>query len=110
MSEPLFRCAATTQSGSHTPCPPSSVHLCQFLAPESPLVPLDSHHSRPEDYISTYEPHKTPEVYSAALLAREKELADKFRDGRPYGSVLSRPWACKIDPKGLNAWLIWQAR
>lgn len=90
-----------------TRCYSFTVHLCQFLKPNSPLMPLPWPHAVNSDFVSIISPSTTPNIYPPPLMTLEDNLSKSLRDGRPYGSEHSRPWVCKIDQGGLDAWLVW---
>lgn len=84
-----------------------TVHLCQFLSPAAPLIPLPWPHAKNEDFVTVVSPSTTPNLYPQRLIKLEDELAQTTRGGRPFGSEHSRPWICKVDQGGLDFWVVW---
>ena len=88
-------------------CFPRTVHLCQFLTPNSPLVPLAWPYDGTPDGVRTFvdiHPLTSP-AYPAALRDLEHDLAAKHRDGKPFATDTYRPWVCRIEE--FDAVLVW---
>lgn len=84
-----------------------AVHMCQFLTPSSPLVPLAWPYEGTPDGVRTFvdiHPLSSP-AYPPALRDLEIELAAKYRDGHPFATDTYRPWVCHI--KEFDAAIVW---
>lgn len=81
------------------------LHLCQFLAPQSPLVPLAWPHADVNSFV-TIHPLTSP-AYPSALRDLEEELVAKHRGGNPFSTPTYRPWTvsrvCSRSPGFLSS-------
>ncbi|KAL7416537.1 hypothetical protein BDY24DRAFT_380024 [Mrakia frigida] len=79
------------------------LHLCQFLSPLSPLIPLPWPHAKLSDFITIHD--LTSRAYPPALRSLEEEIVARDRGGKPFSTPTYRPWTCEIPE--FDAMLVW---
>lgn len=83
------------------------LHLCQFLSPNTSLVPLAwPYHGTPNGVRTFIDIHPIDSpAYPEPLRDLENKLAGEFRDGKPFATETYRPWVCTI--KQFDAVIVW---